>query len=290
MRFSVAVRVSGPLALVALVACVSQTNNGPPTGIDAGVVLPDGGSSGTDASPGVDASTGTDASSGIDATTGDDGGACPAGWVTGAGGVCLVNLQGSWAPSTDANSNGPDTVATLGTVTATSVSVVQSHTGTPGGDCGCNAQHLNIALNKTFSCATSTLEFEYATTTTFTGTNRPGLDIRFCTGPCPAYDGGVSGPNFYGGPQYVGSPGAPGISSCAYEWENDAGTASTNYFPAEALIQTGQKTSIALGTYAAPSSQDNCTGSFDTIDIHMQVYNCYATETGTNTLSNVRIY
>ncbi len=99
---------------------------------------------------------------------------------------------------------------------------------------------------------------------------------------------GIGGPSFDGGPQYVGSPGAPATSSCAHEWENDAGTGSTNYFPASALITAGTNT-IPLGTYVAPTSQDSCTGSFDTIDLHVQVYNCFATETGTSTLSNVRL-
>jgi hypothetical protein len=205
--------------------------------------------------------------------------------------VCFVNLLGSWAPSTDANSNGPDTVATLGTVTATSVSVVQSHTGSPGADCGCNAQHLNIALGKSFACASATLAFDYATTAVATSTNTPAVDIRFCTGPCPSVDGGAGGPYFYTGAQYVGSPFAPAAnSSCGYEWENDAGTASLNYFPASAAVQTTQTNVIPLGTYAAPASGDACNGSFDTIDVHMQVYNCFPTETGTSTLSNLRIY
>jgi hypothetical protein len=117
----------------------------------------------------------------------------------------------------------------------------------------------------------------------------PAVDIRFCTGPCPSVDGGIGGPYFYGGPQYVGSPFAPATSSCGYEWENDAGNASLNYFPASALIQTGTNT-IPLGSYVAPSAQDACTGTFDTIDVHMQVYNCFANQTGTSTLSNLRIY
>jgi len=203
--------------------------------------------------------------------------------------VCFVNLQGNWLPSADANTDAPETVAALGKVTATSVSVVQSHTGQDYQQCGCNAQHLNIPLGKAFPCATSTLEFEYTTTAMNEALDTPALDIRFCTGPCREVDGG-GGPQFYDGPQYAGSPFAPVASNCAYEWENDAGTGSLNYFPASALIQTGQKNTIALGTYAAPTPGDSCTGSFDTIDVHLQVYNCAAAQTGTSTLSYLRIY
>ena len=239
------------------------------------------------AAPASDGAPAGDAAPGADAPAG----ACSAGWVTGAGGLCFVDLSGSWAPSTDANSNGPDTVASLGTVTSTSVSVVQSHTGTDNADCGCNAQHLDIALGKTFQCASSTLAFDYTTTATTSTFNTPAVDIRFCTGPCPAVDGGAGGPYFYTGPQYVGSPFAPAaVSSCGYEWENDAGTASLNYFPASAAIQTTQTNVIPLGTYVAPAPGDACNGSFDTIDVHMQVYNCSAAQTGTSTLSNLRIH
>jgi len=216
-------------------------------------------------------------------------GSCPTGWYQGAGGACFIDLTGNWSPSTDANTDAPDTVATIGTVNATSASVVQSHTGVDNADCGCNAQHLNIPLGKTFQCASATLEFEYATTAVKQALDTPALDIRFCTGPCPEVDGG-GGPQFYTGPQYVGSPFAPGASNCAYEWENDAGTSSLNYFPASAQIQTGQKNTIALGSYVAPVPGDACTGSFDTIDVHLQVYNCSAAQTGTSTLSSLRIY
>ena len=276
-RFESAALGFGGLA-VAAAGCFSSSN-GPGTP-DAAITIPD---SAVPDAPQPEASTPTDAGA-------DAGGCYGANWYQGAGGTCFISLMGSWTGSADSNSNGPDTVATLGTDTPDSVSVVQSHTGTPGGDCGCNAQHLQVPLGHTFSCASSTLEFVYATTTTFTGTNAPALDIRFCTGPCPTIDGG-GGPQFYGGPQYVASPlTAPGPSSCGYEWENDAGTASLNFFPQSALITSGAKTTVPLGTYVAPSSQDSCTGSFDTIDVHMQVYNCYPTETGTDTLSNLRIY
>jgi hypothetical protein len=271
--------------------CVTTTNNPIPRGGDAGAITPEIDGAVT---PGVDSSTSNkDATSGTDATSDapsstEDGGACPSGWVA-SGGVCVLNLTGNWAPSTDANNNGPDTVASLGTVTATSVSVVQSHTGTSGADCGCNSQHLNISLGKTFSCATATLAFDYATTATVSADNTPAVDIRFCTGPCAAYDGGASGPYFYEGPQYVGSPFAPASpSNCGYEWENDAGTSSLNAFPASAVINATN--TIPLGTYQAPSAGDSCTGTFDTIDVHMQVYNCFTTQTGTSTLSNLRIY
>jgi len=199
-----------------------------------------------------------------------------------------VNLTGAWAPSTDANTDGVPTVATLGTVSPLSASVVQSHTGMDYIACGCNSQHLNIPLGKTFQCKGTTLEFEYTTTTMQTTTNVPGLDIRFCTGPCQGADGGAA--TFYTGPQYVGSPFAPATSICGYEWENDAGTSSLNMFPASAKITQGQTMSIPLGSYAAPASGDNCTGSFDTIDVHLQVYNCAAAETGTDTISNLRVY
>lgn len=276
---SVSVAVVLPVAVLS--GCLSTPQNGPVGGGSADANVGSDSSVGSDAStPKPDASTGGDASSG----------GCASGWLMGPAGNCVLNLQGGWAPSTDANNNGPDTVATIGTVTPTSVSVVQSHTGTSGADCGCNSQHLNIPLGKTFSCASSTLEFEFATTTTITATNTPALNIRFCTGDCPAIDGGIGGPSWYSGAQYVGSPAAPATSICAYEWENDAGTGSLNYFPASAKITSGATTTVPLATYSAPTSSDMCTGSFDTIDIHMQVYNCFATETGTNTLSNVRIY
>jgi len=216
-------------------------------------------------------------------------GSCPSGWYMGAGGACFIDLTGQWSPSADANTGAPDTVASLGTVNATSVSVVQSHTGVDNAECGCNAQHLNIPLGRTFPCATSMLEFEYKTTAVMQPLDTPALDIRFCTGACPVVEGG-GGPQFYDGPQYVGSPFAPMASNCAYEWENEAGTSSLNYFPASAKIETGQKNTIALGTYMAPTSGDACTGSFDTIDVHLQVYNCSAAQTGTSTLSNLRIY
>jgi hypothetical protein len=284
-------------------ACVSTTAPLTP-GVDAG--LPGQGNLDGAVTTVVDSSTGgskdstapTDATSAGDAPSGDgssptgDGGPCPSGWVQIDAGVCVLNLMGAWAPSTDANSNGPDTVAALGAVTATSVTVNQNHTGTSGADCGCNSQHLNIALGRTFSCSSTTLAFDFATTFPEGGLDdTPALDIRFCTGPCPAYDGGVSGPYFYGGPQYVGSPSAPAaVSGCGYEWENDAGSASLNYFPASAAISTTGTNTIPLGSYVAPASGDNCTGTFDTIDVHMQVYNCFTGQGGGSTLSNLRLY
>jgi hypothetical protein len=215
-------------------------------------------------------------------------GSCADGWVQAPDGTCYLNLEGAWSSSEDANTDGTATVASLGTVTPLSVSVEQSHTGMDLAECGCNSQHRNIPLGKTFQCSAATLEFKYTTTAMADGTDTPAVDIRFCTGPCPGADGGTA--TFYGGPQYVGSPFAPTNSNCAYEWENAAGTASLNMFPASAKIVDGQKTSIALGTYSAPTTGDDCTGSFDTIDVHIQVYNCAASETGTSTLSYLRVY
>jgi hypothetical protein len=198
-----------------------------------------------------------------------------------------VNLQGTWSGTTDSNTNGPDTLATLGTDTTTSVSVLGSHPNNSGADCGCNGLHLQIPLGKTFPCSTTTLAFDWATTTVDgDGTNNPAVDIRFCTGPCNTYEDG-GGPGFYDGPQYVGGAFA-GQSSCGYEWENDAGSASLNSFPQSAVMSATN--TIPLGTYVAPQNADNCTGTFNTIDVHMQVYTCFTTDTGTNTLSNLRLY
>jgi hypothetical protein len=289
-RIVTLVLVGAALVAVPVAGCVS-TNNTPPTSSNDAGTFPTG--SDGSVAPNKDSSTtpsGTDASTTDATSSAGDGssGSCPSGWVS-SGGVCVLNLMGSWAPSTDANSNGPDTLATLGTVTATSVSVAQSHPNNSGADCGCNSQHLNIPLGKTFQCATATLAFDYATTVVQSTDTTPAVNIRFCTGPCPADDGGVDGPYFYDGAQYVGSPFAPAaVSSCGYEWENDAGTSSLNYFPASALISATN--TIPLGTYIAPQPADACTGSFDTIDVHMQVYNCFSNQTGTSTLSNLRIY
>ncbi len=273
----------GVMALVEA-SCISS-NNVLPGGVDASLSP----FTGDGAAPSeTDAALAAEAAPTL--PSGEGGGSCPAGWVA-SGGVCVLGLSGAWVPSTDANSDGPDTVATLGTVTSTSVSVIQSHTGTDSADCGCNAQHLNIPLGRSFDCATATLAFDYTTTAAVSADNTPAVDIRFCTGACPSIDGGIGGPYFYSGAQYVGSPFAPAaVSSCGYEWENDAGTGSLNSFPASAQIQTTKTNVIPLGTYAAPSSSDACTGSFDTIDVHMQVYNCTKAQTGTSTLSNLRIY
>jgi hypothetical protein len=267
-------------------SCVTSNSGGGP---DAGTFNFDAATSSSSSSGGSSSSS-SGSSSGSSSSSsssgsGGDAGSCGTGFVSN-GGVCYVNLQGSWSPTTDSNSNGPDTVGTLGTNTTTSVSVVQSHTGTSGADCGCNGLHLQIPLGKTFQCASTTLAFDWATTTTQTTTNNPAVDIRFCTGPCNTFEDG-GGPTFYGGPQYAGGAFA-GQSSCGYEFENDAGTASLNSFPASAVMAASN--TVALSSYVAPSSQDDCTGSFDTIDVHMQVYNCFATETGTDTLSNLRVY
>jgi hypothetical protein len=277
--------LGGVLLLAPAWGCFSSSNSPGPqdAALDQYLAPP------VDAPPGVDAPA-TEAST--DAGPTPEAGGCLPGWFKGDGGTCYISLLGTWLPSTEANTNGADTTATLGTDTAASVSVVQGHTGAAFAACGCNAQHLQIHLGRTFSCSSSTLEFVYATTIDVADAgayNSPGLDIRFCTGPCAMDDAG-SGPQFYGGPQYVGSPVAPHLSSCAYEWENEAGTASTNFFPASALITSGVTTTVPLGTYMAPASNDNCTGTFDTIDVHMQVYTCSTADVGTNTLSYLRIY
>jgi hypothetical protein len=184
-----------------------------------------------------------------------------------------VNLQGSWSPTTDANTDAPGTGGTLGTNTTTSVSMVEAANST--GNCGCNGIHLQIPLGQTFQCSTATLAFDWATTASDSDTfNNPAVDIRFCTGPCNTYEDG-GGPGFYDGRQYVGGAFA-GRSNCGYEWENDAGSASLNSFPQSAVMSATN--TVPLGTYVAPQSGDDCTGTFDTAD------------TGTNTLSNLRIY
>jgi hypothetical protein len=293
---------TGVVVVLAGPGCVSSSTN-PPV---------DGGAPSFDANLGFDAnvvgpgdatviftdSSIPDSSFANDVSVGDDGGGsgdgsgggCPPGWTLGDHGACVVRLDGTWMPSTDANSDGPDTVATIASVTAKSVSVAQSHTGTDYADCGCNAQHLNVPLGATFDCAKATLQFDYATTVAYGSLNTPAIDVRFCTGPCPAVDGGIGGPYFWTGPQFVGSPAAPMQSACGYEWENDAGTASLNYFPASAAIANNATTTVPLSSYVAPASGDRCTGTFDTIDVHVQVYNCAAAQTGTTTVSNVRVF
>ncbi len=278
--------VLGLLGLVAAPAggCFSSNNSSPP---DAGIT-PDS-SLPESAAPELEGSV----EAALDAGPSDaPSGPCygSSSWYQGDGGTCFISLAGNWTPSVDANSNGPDTIAMLSSATESAVSIVESHGEAGPADCGCNGQHLQIPLGHTFSCASSTLEFVYSTTAHYDAGNldTPTVNIRFCTGPCQSDDAG--GPNFYSGPQYVGSPAAPGTSSCAYEWENDAGTASLNYFPASANIGNGQKTTVPLGSYMAPSTSDMCTGTFDTIDVHMQVYNCFTSATGTSTLSGLRIY
>ena len=213
-------------------------------------------------------------------------GSCGSGFVSN-GGVCYVNLQGNWSPTSDSNSNSPDTVGTLGTNTHdVRLGRPVAHRARAARTAGATGIHLQIPLGKTFQCASTTLAFDWATTTTQTSqrTARPSTSASAPGRATPIEDGG--GPTFYGGPQYVGGAFAGQSESCGYEFENDAGTASVNSFPASAVMAASN--TFPLSTYVAPASQDDCTGSFDTIDVHMQVYNCFSTETGTDTLSNLR--
>jgi hypothetical protein len=181
-----------------------------------------------------------------------------------------LSLAGNWQVSMDANQNNPAPTMTLLGSSASTVTV--AYNGGNGSQCDCNAEHLVIPLGKTMTCASSTLEFDYSTAGKFGSTSTSSVSVRFCTGTCPT--GG-----FYGGPQFVGSEQS-GHSNCAIPFGNT--------FPA-AQLHEGRNT-IPLGSLSS-ALNGSCGGSFDTIDVHMQGYGCFAgQDMATSTLSNLRVY
>jgi hypothetical protein len=184
-----------------------------------------------------------------------------------------LDLSGPWAPSEDANQNDPAPVMSLGTASADAVSV--SYDGLDGSKCDCNAYHKVIPLGRAYDCAKTTLELDYSASGSFGGTSNEVLSIRFCKdGKC----GGEGG--FYGGDAFVGSE-QTGHSNCAWSWGNE--------LPAAPQLHEGHNR-IALGELQA-SSNGSCSGSFDTIDVHLEAYACFKDQDkGSATLSNLVIH
>jgi hypothetical protein len=87
------------------------------------------------------------------------------------------------------------------------------------------------------------------------------VSIRFCTGSC-------SESGFYGGNQYLASE-QTGHSNCAIPFANN--------FPSTPALSDGHK-KISLGNLSA-STAGQCSGSFDTIDVHVQGYACFTKKT-----------
>jgi hypothetical protein len=182
-----------------------------------------------------------------------------------------LSLQGAWQFSMDANQNSPAPTVALAGMSPNMVAVV--YNGGDGSKCDCNAQHLVIPLGKSFDCSKATLDFDYGTSGSFGYTSTSSLSIRFCKGSCPT--GG-----FYGGAQFLASE-QTGHSNCAIPW--------ANAFPGAPQLHEGRNT-VPLGSLQS-SVNGSCSGTFDTIDVHLQGYACFkGKDTGVATLQNLRVY
>lgn len=182
-----------------------------------------------------------------------------------------LSLQGPWSFVDDANQNSPAPQMEVNGSSPQEVTV--TYDGEDGSACDCNAEHLSIPLGKTIQCSAGTLEFDYHTSGFFGPTSTASLSVRFCTGPC-------SESGFYGGAQFLGSE-QTGHSNCAIPFSNSFPTAPQ-------LVEGHNK--IALSSLNG-SLNGSCGGSFDTVDVHVQGYGCYAsTDTATSTLANLQVY
>lgn len=184
-----------------------------------------------------------------------------------------VDLSGSWTQLDDANTaDDPSPVLTPGTASSDSMSL--EYNGKDGSSCGCNAVHKVVPLGASFDCSKTTLAFDYVSGGSFGYTSNQSISIRFCK------DGNCSESPFYSGDQFKGSE-QTGHSNCAWE--------TNNSFPTTPQITSGHNvidlSKLAIDTNGA------CNGSFDTIDVHLQAYACFADEDqGSQTLSNVVLY
>lgn len=183
-----------------------------------------------------------------------------------------VDLGGDWTLSDDANLGAAAPITKLVSSSKDAVSV--QYDGVDGRSCGCKSFHKVIKLSKSYDCASATLEFDYMGGGSFGYTSTQSLSIRFCKdGNCPTQ-------NFYQGDEFIGSQQA-GHSNCAYRFANS--------FPSTPQVSGGHNR-VALSRLDKATS-GSCTGSFDTIDIHMQTYACFVErDKGTATLSNLVVY
>ena len=226
----------------------------------------------TDSGPPGDAADAEplDASKDASIDTGSDTGTPPgdagADSGDGAAGGVTVSLAGTWVFSNDSNVSPYPTV-TFNGASAGSASI--SSVGFTGGlQCACNAYHLIIPLGATFSCA-STVQFDFTTNASpnsFGFTNNTAIWLRFNHGTTHEAE-------------LLGSE-QTGNSSCAFSYGNS--------FPATPLLKEGTNV-IPLASLVTGTS-GFCNGSFEIIDVHLQAYGCFPTDTSTSTISNVRMY
>jgi hypothetical protein len=195
---------------------------------------------------------------------------CPANWAL-SGTTCVLDFGNGWTVSVDANAGGYPMMSETSTPTSVTVTYLGD------GDCNCAAEHLSLPLGRTFDCATTTLSFDYATSIAGADyTNSPSLDIRFCMGGCPMNQEVAGGVMRFTGSEYTGH------SNCAIYPDYP------NTWPAVPAVHQGANV-VPLVTLDG-GSDGICVGSFDTVDVHVQGYACYASETATSVLSNVRFY
>lgn len=183
-----------------------------------------------------------------------------------------LDLSGAWELSDDANLGAAAPVTQL--VASSSESVTVSYDGVDGRSCGCKSFHKVIKLSKSYDCSSTTLAFDYMGGGSFGYTSTQSVSIRFCKdGSCPTQ-------SFYQGDEFIGSQ-QTGHSNCAYRFANS--------FPASPELKGG-KNRIPLSTLDK-GTNGSCSGSFDTIDVHMQTYACFTErDQGTATLSNLVLY
>lgn len=183
-----------------------------------------------------------------------------------------VSLQGNWTFSEDANQNDPTPFMSVLNDSSNTVSV--TYDGNDGSKCDCNSEHLVIPLGRTIDCSKGTIELDYSAEGTFGYTSTASLSIRFCK------NGKCDESGFYGGDQFLGST-QTGHSNCAMPWQNE--------FPASPQLVNGHN-KIVLGKLQS-SRSGQCSGSFDTIDVHLQGYACFkGKDNATATLSNLHVY
>ncbi len=190
-------------------------------------------------------------------------------------GATSVDLGGAWSYVMDANTDSPAPVLLFGGASPTSVTV--AYDGTDGQACGCNAYHLVVPLGKTFDCSKAKLEFDYEASGSFSYTSNESLSFRFCSGDACQSSTTTS---FYSGPEWKGSA-QTGHSNCAWEWQNQ--------FPAAPQLAVGHD-KVDL-SQLQQGTNGSCSGTFDTIDIHVEAYACFkGQDTGQQTLSNLYVY
>jgi len=188
------------------------------------------------------------------------------------GGVSYLDLTSAlWSLTNDVGeSSAMSPSATLSSLQPDQATVSIDGTGS---GCTCNAQHVVLALPKSFDCSGASVEFTY--TTALMSADDAGASQNTSSVLLKMLDASGGEVGFFSASEQSGP------SSCAVNLDNGE-------FPATPILHEGINT---IDLFSLQSGVDGvCIGTFTQLDVALEGWACASGAGSVTSLSNLRVY